>query len=173
MSAIMEQTSIEQVTSSTVGSVALPTVTYDLTGPLINAMVIVSPSDTPGEYIHQIPPICVPGPTSSAWTVKWTLVPAEGLSAIFAADAVSTPDPQDPGQSRPVPGDVLFSGSTTLQPPSQCQAQITNNVTAIDFFNYKLNMGVTGANGVSLTPSPNVGFNTVDPTIALVKEPIG
>lgn len=162
MPALMEQTTVNPETTPPVTpALTLPTVTYDLTG-LIIATVIVSPSDAPGEYIHQIPPICVPGPTGSTWTVKWTLVPVEGLSAIFAADAVSTPDP--------VP---FFTGSTTLQPASQCQAQITNNVTAIDFFNYKLHMDVTGPNNVSLTPSHNVRFHTVDPTIALVKEPIG
>lgn len=175
MQAIMEQATINQVTSSTnTPAMALPTVTYDPTSNLIFATVILSPSDTtPGEYIHKIPPICIPGPIGSTWTVTWNLVPLEGLSAIFGEGGVVIPDPANPEQGRPVPKDVIFSGSTTLQPLSQCLAQIITKVPVIDYFNYRLDISVTDTHGASLRPSAEVRFYTIDPTIALVKEPMG
>jgi hypothetical protein len=174
MQAIMEQATIDQVTSSTSTPVmTLPTVTYDPTSNLIFATVILSPSDTHGEYIHKIPPICIPGPIGSTWAVTWTLVPLEGLSAIFGEGGVVIPDPANPGLSRPVPKDVIFSGSMILPPRSECLAQITTNVPVIDYFNYRLDISVKDTHGASLRPSAEVRFYTIDPTIALVKEPMG
>ena len=95
----MEQTTVDPVTSTPAQPVLpLPSVEYNLAGKTIMATVVISASKTNSdEYDYQIPPICVPGPTDSTWSVEWRLVAVtSGLSAIFTDPAVIVPNPMPP-----------------------------------------------------------------------------
>jgi hypothetical protein len=171
MPAIIEQATANPIPATPL-TTTLPTVAYDIFGKLIIATVIISRSNTPDEYIAQIPPVSVPGPTGATWTVLWNLVPIDGLTAIFGPEGVY-PDTK----KRPVPKNIVFFGAVTLQPPTQCLAEITNNVVAVEFFDYDLDISVS-ANGIPLnrrtrsSAHSEVVIDIIDPTIAVVPDPI-
>lgn len=165
MPAIMEQTTGDPA-PSTSASLTLPTVVYDPVNQTVFATVVLSLSkEDTGQYDHMIPPICVPGPAGSTWAVQWSLATSDGLSATFKESGIRVPA----AEGKPVPRDILYAGSTILE-PGVCLAQLTNNVSAIDYFNYSLILSVSLDDKI-LTPS--TFFSTVDPTIAVVKEPMG
>jgi len=146
-----------------VSPVQLPTVIYNAKGKLIIATMIISPASDPTKYRHEAPPICVPGPTGSTWTVIWILLSVGGLSATFETNGIAMPTESWP---------IVFSGSTTFPPPlsSQCQGDITN-VSGTGSVKYQIKPIVLDGNGVVL--KHNVAEDAFDPTIALVEEPMG
>jgi hypothetical protein len=165
MHAIREQTTDDSAPSTSVG-LTLPAVVYDPVNQKIFATVVLSQSkEDVGWFEHMIPPICVPGPTGSTWAVQWSLATRGGLEAAFKESGICVPSPG----GKPLPEDICYAGSKILA-SGECVAQLTNNVLAIDYFSYSLILFVS-LGGKILTPS--TFFSTVDPTIAVVKEPMG
>jgi hypothetical protein len=164
MSAITEQRMIDLDTLLPVAPEhPLPTVIYNAKGKLIIATIIISPASDPAKYRHEAPPICLPGPKGSTWTVLWTLLSAGGLSATFETNGIAMPTESSP---------IVFYGSTTLPPPmsNQCQGDIAK-AAGTGSVKYQIQPIVINGNGVVLKHS--VVEDAFDPTIALVEEPMG
>ena len=157
MPTTMEPTKIDQ----------LPTVTSDQNPSVINATVTISLGDAPGTYRCDVPPLSAAGRNGLPWTVIWTLVTTSPhLSATFKDSGIIIPvipggigNPQSMGIS-PLPGSN----------PTMWQLNFTNNVLDVNVIRYKLDLDVKDTTmGESLKRSTSI---IVDPTIAVVKEPI-
>lgn len=138
---------------------SLPRVTFNEEIRVIHATVTISPGDESGKYHHHVSPMSAAGPTGSLWTVIWTLEPSAGLSAIF----------KDPGiVSKSVPAGVKNANSMGIETqPTQWQFTFTNEVTDVNVIRYDIVLDVKDSKG-PLTPHRL----TIDPTIAVVREPI-
>lgn len=164
MIATMEKTTVATMTAT------LPTVTYDPDLRQITATVIVSAGES-GLFHHAVPQICIPGsgPNDQPWTVKWTLVAADGISAFFGTPGVVLPlhSSDSPDSSQPpatLPPDLVVQQHT--QDGAEASIEFINNVESANFFHYDLNVCINGC------ASPSVKARMIDPTIAVVPDPI-
>jgi hypothetical protein len=176
-------TMLEKPAGATV-TATLPTVTYDLENRQITATVIVSRAE-PGHYKHEIPFICMPGSGlgvhERTWTVIWTLVSADDLSASFGDHGVKLPPPSSPSVPPPpaaLPPDLHSHNPMRVDPPgkpegSEFRIGFTNHVKAANCFNYDLDLRVNKiSSGMVLTRSRSRSDLVIDPTIAVVPEPM-
>ena len=149
---------------------SLPGVTFDEENRVLHATVTISPGDELGKYHHHVSPMSAAGPTGSSWTVIWTLEPSAGLSATFKDQGIVIPKP---GTS--VPHGVKNPNSMGIFPPglqgtlpTQWQFTFTNEVTDVNVIRYDIDLDVKDSEGNPLAPHSL----TIDPTIAIVREPI-
>jgi hypothetical protein len=149
---------------------SLPGLTFDEENRVINATVTISPGDELGKYHHHVPAMSAAGLTGSLWTVIWTLEPSAGLSATFKDPGIVIPKP---GTS--VPEGVknrnsmgIFHSGSPETPPAQWQFTFTNEVTDVNVIRYDIDLDVQDSGGNPLAPHGLV----IDPTIAVVREPI-
>ena len=155
MPATMEQTKIDQ----------LPTATLDEEGSVINATVIISPGDEPGTYRHHVSALSAAGPTDSHWTVIWTLETTgfpPGSSPIFREGGGIIV----PRQGTFLPDGVELITTDLELLPNQRHLTFSNHVADVNVIRYDFDL-VQG--GLPLTKSADI---IIDPTIAVVKEPI-
>ncbi len=159
MLTMLEKTAVATVTAT------LPTVTYDLENRQITATVIVTAGES-GQFHHAVPHICIPGPGPAGrpWTVLWTLAPAEGLSAVFGTRGVVLPPHSSPSNRPPaaLPPDLRVVHG--LAKGSEARIEFINDVVSANFFNYDLD--------VCINNSHSVKAQMIDPTIAVVPEPM-
>ena len=149
MPATMEQTKIDQ----------LPTVTFDEEGLVINATVIISPGDLPGTFRHHVAALSAAGPTGSLWTVIWTLETVGAIEVEF----------QEGGgiEITSLPDLVQLEPTTLDLQPNQRHLTFTNNVLDVNVIRY--DFVLTDLRGNPLRKAADI---IIDPTIAVVKEPI-
>lgn len=173
----MEQTTIDQVNTLE------PTVTYELESFTIHATVIAF-NDPNGNLNIKPPVIAVPGTgstTPSVWTVVWTVVP--DLTSL-ASVSFNDPGIVIPSASSSLPDNVsLPSGvGPGPDPLTQRQVGISNGCTFANAFSYDISISgslnsISGSlNGVTFyfsTADQAPESRTIDPTIAVVKEPMG
>lgn len=142
---------------------SLPRVTFNEETRVIHATVTISPGDESGKYHHHVSPMSAAGPTGSLWTVIWTLEPSAGLSATFKDPGIVIPKPDTW-----VPPGVKDAKSMGIETqPTQWQFTFTNEVTDVNVIRYDIVLDVKDSKG-PLTPHRL----TIDPTIAVVREPI-
>ena len=147
----------------------LPGVSFDEEHRTINATIAIFPGDKPGKYHHRVSALSAAGPNGSLWTVIWTLEPSPGLSATFRKDnGIHIPKP-----GTPMPEGVKQHNSVGIfqspeAPPVQWQFTFTNGVTDVNVIRYDIHLEVRDSAGNPLAPHSL----TIDPTIAVVREPL-
>jgi hypothetical protein len=168
MQATMKQTTTDEVAAPE------PTVTYDRETLTINATVVAFNGPN-GLSIHP-PVIAVPGSGSTTpvtWTLVWTVVPDPNtLTSVHFED----PGIIIPSATSSLPSAVSVSGLAAVEgnPSTQWHVEITNGCTDANAFSYDVAIGAD-ANGLELsfrTAEQAPEDRTIDPTIAVVKEPI-
>lgn len=176
MITLMDKPAVEPVTAT------LPTVTYDLDLRQITATVIVSRAE-PGHFKHQVPFICIPGSGAAklTWNVIWTLVSADDLAVSFGDHGVKLPPPSSPSVPPPpaaLPPDLHSHNPRRVGLPGRPEGsgfriEFTNHVQGANCFNYDLDLRVNEiSSGIVLTRSRSRLDLVIDPTIAVVPEPI-
>ena len=135
---------------------SLTKTTFDEENRVIQATVIISHGKKPGTFHHRVSPLSAVGPAGSDWTVIWTLEASEGISANFVNNGIIIP---------PLPGGIRNPRSKKI---SETQAQLTfiNNVTDVNVIRYDFDLHVESEAGELQK------YLIIDPTIAVVKEPI-
>ena len=150
---------------------SLPGLTFDAENKVINATIAIFPGDKPGKYHHEVSALSAAGPTGSNWTVVWTLEPSPGLTATFRQDdGIKIPKPgtsMPPRVLNPDSTGIFLHGSPGA-PPAHWQFTFTNEVTDVNVIRYDIHLDVQDSEGNPLAPHSL----TIDPTIAVVKEPI-
>jgi hypothetical protein len=168
----MEQTTINQVNTLE------PTVTYELESFTINATVVVF-NDANEQLRIKPPVIAVPGTgsaTPSVWTVVWTVVPDPGslASVSFKDSGIVIPSASS---SFPDNVSLLSEVGPGNNPSTQRQVQISNGCTFANAFGYDVSVfsGSPTRDVTSFfsTADQAPESRTIDPTIAVVKEPMG
>jgi hypothetical protein len=144
----------------------LPGMTFNEEDDVINATVIISQREN-GTYHHQVPPLSVAGPAGSNWTVIWTLAPVDGLSATFRDGGVRTTS-VPAGVDNPNSTGIFSPGAPSGAQPIKWQFTFINNVTDVNVIRYDLLLDVKDSEGHSLSRSL-----IIDPTISVVREPLG
>jgi hypothetical protein len=149
---------------------SLPRVTFDAENKVINATIAIFPGDEPGKYHHEVSALSAAGPKDSKWKVIWTLEPSTGLKATFKDVGIKIPKP-----GTTLPEGVLNHNSTGIflsgpleTPPAKWQFTFTNGVTDVNVIRYDIHLDVQDSGGNPLAPHSL----TIDPTIAIVREPI-
>lgn len=137
---------------------SLTTATFDEENRIIQATVIISPGKERGKFHHRVSPLSAVGPAGSYWTVIWTLEASEGISANFVNNGIIISS-QPGGIHKPQPTKIS---------ETQAQLTFTNNVTDVNVIRYDIHLDVQDSEGNPLAPHSL----TIDPTIAVVKEPI-
>lgn len=165
MPTILEQTTIDPVTSSTVDPVALPTVTYDPVNRKICATVMASWNAIDG-FIVQAPIIAIPkGGELFHWTVLWT-IQSDGT-----LDSLSFSSPFEgievPTRDTTMPAGVGLLTSGQGPGSNQWQIAIDNRADSASPFNYTISLTGTPAAG---TAQPQVKKH--DPTIVVTLDPM-
>lgn len=128
---------------------------------VLDATVIISHGEELGTYHHHVPPLSVAGPAGSNWTVIWTLAPVAGLSATFRDGGVCTTS---------VPAGVnILKPTGIFIPEAPVQLSFTSNVTDVNVIRYDLLLDVKDSEGNPLSRHSLI----IDPTISVVREPLG
>lgn len=160
MPTILEQTTIDPVTSSAVDPAALPTVTYDPVNRKICATVMASWDAIEG-FIVQAPIIAIPkGGELFHWTVLWTLQ-SDGTLDSLSFEGIEVPMG---GTTMPAGVGLLTSGQGPDS--NQWQIAIDNRAESASPFNYTLSLTGTPAG----TTQPRVKKH--DPTIVVTLDPM-
>lgn len=129
----------------------------------INTPVTVSPSPCePGTFSHDLPfTIPVSAPENSNWTLTWTLLSSGGLSPTF----------NDPGIVIKEMPEGIHPHQVTKISPTEYKLTFTSHVTDVNTIVYNLDLHVQNTEqDVELKLSKDI---VIDPTIAVVKEPLG
>lgn len=134
---------------------------------VLDVTVIISHGEKPGTYHHHVPPLSVAGPGGSNWTVIWTLAPVKGVSATFRDGGVCTTSVPAGVNNHNSKGIVILG--TPEAPPIKWQFSFTNNVTDVNVIRYDLLLDVKDSEGNPLARHPLI----IDPTISVVREPLG
>jgi hypothetical protein len=134
---------------------------------VLDVTVIISHGEKPGTYHHHVPPLSVAGPGGSIWTVIWTLAPVKGVSATFRDGGVCTTS-VPAGVDNPNSKGIVILGMPPEAPPNKWQFSFTNNVTDVNVIRYDLLLDVRDSKGPLSRHSL-----IIDPTISVVREPLG
>jgi hypothetical protein len=153
---------MEQMTAAQVTTTTTPTVTYDWENFQINATVIVTPSPEPGGAPTFIDPlIAIPSSTPGRdWIVTWTLS-AEGEFEFDAMDGIKI------DHEVSLPDEVLILHEPALV-DGHFQATFRNHVEEVNSLRYFINIFERSVGARKL-----VAQFRHDPTIAVVKDPVG
>jgi len=130
---------------------------------VIEATVRISRTDVPNEYHHHVNALTAAGPAGSKWIVQWTLEASDCLSVQFKNDGIKLP-----AQSSMPDGihEIKF-----LPPFSDKQRRLafTNKVSDVNVIRYDFDLDV-----LDLKTKSHLKHNMIfDPTIAVVREPLG
>jgi hypothetical protein len=134
---------------------SLTKTTFDEENRVIQATVIISQER--GKFRHRVSPLSAVGPAGSYWTVIWTLEASEGISANFVKNGIIiSPSP---------PGGIHKPQPTKIS-ETQAQLTFTNNVTDVNVIRYKFDVHAESESGKLQE------HLIIDPTIAVVKDPV-
>lgn len=113
----------------------------------------------PGSFYYAVTDPVLKGPKGTTWSVTWTLNPSDAPTVTF----------QDPPVcfKVPLPGGVDGDHLERLS-PTQARLTFTSNVFDVNVIRYDLRLEDDGAN--RLVRSRRF---IIDPTIAIVEDPIG
>ena len=114
-----------------------------------------------GTFSHVVPTPTATGPKGSHWRVTWTLNPPDGYTAFFLEPPIIF--------TSPLPKGVDDYHLERLS-PILARLTFTSNVFDVNVIRYDLNLEVHDINAQRLYRSKRI---IIDPTIAIVEDPIG
>ena len=154
-----------------------PSITYDVVGKKIWAMVIVSHAEGAENAAVAAPVIALPGPFGEKWAVIWTLKLGPGVAkATFSKEAgIIVPSAQKPS----LPLGISILDSQRLPDTVRWQVTFKNEVLAVSQLNCDIAVEwfpPTASSRAGDSPLPRVAPRVVvvhDPTIVVTQDPIG
>jgi hypothetical protein len=126
---------------------------------ILDIPVSIFPTE-PGTFSHAVKDLVAKGPKGATWIMTWTLNPSD-LTVTFLEPPIIFTSPLPKG----VNDDHLERLS-----PTQARLTFTSNVFDVNAIRYDLKLDVLDGEGNRLVRSKRI---TIDPTIAIVEDPIG